>query len=337
MFRGRRSELIAVQQLKTKHEAVKKAVLEGRDPSQLINSVRFQLHSIGCSDLITKAIIKKSNILLNWTLHEISNPAEYSISVPYSAELQSDADQLYQKWFKGDVNGELLRGIKPSMGTTKNTKKQTVSYRSYDLEPEYSKKASKFMGEGHLKNGDWWPLQIAAVRDGAHGESIAGISGAKDQGAFSVVMNMATEEESVDPTKIDPTFNKYPNFDLPEKGQIWYCGTQGKETQTGHAGSQSAATELLQMSHKNHHPIRVIRGCKIKSRLAPAKGLRYDGLYGIIDAVCICQELAIWIFLLERLSGQMPIRYQGPDARPHEEELRKWNNLQAMMSEHKRD
>ena len=314
----------------------KRAVAEGRDPTDCINGVRMQLHVLSCSCFLTKAIVKKSNVLTDRTLHEIFNPSLYQSSVPYCVELRSDANQLYDKWFKGDTDNELLRGIKPTLGTKKTDyNKATSSYRSYDLEAEYPRISSKFFGEGHLKNGDWWPLQIAAVRDGAHGEPMAGISGLKHQGAFSIVLNMGSEKESVDPMKIDITYNKYPNFDLPDKDQIWYCGTQGQETQAGQTGKRSAATELLRTSHEKRQPVRVLRGCKIKSKLAPAKGLRYDGLYQIIDSACIYQELAIWIFLLERLPGQGPVRYTGPDSRPHEEEIRKWIMLQNMMSGHK--
>ena len=219
-----------------------------------------------------------------------------------------------------------------SIAKISNHKNSTPSRRSYELEVDYPKVSSKFFGEGHLKNGDWWPLQIAAVRDGVHGEPMAGISGLKNQGAFSIVMNMATEKEFIDPAEIDITYNKYPNFDLPNKDQIWYCGTQGQEAQAGQSGNRSAATELLKLSYEKHHLVRVLRGCKVKSKLAPAKGLRYDGLYRIIESACIYPELATWIFLLERAPGQNPIRYKGPDVRPHEEELRKWSSLQDMMS-----
>ena len=326
-----------MQQLKSKHSLAKKAVIEGRDPTECINSVRTHLQFLSCASFLTTALIKKSNILTDRTLHEILNPVDCPVSVPYPAELQRDAHRLYDRWFRGGVNGELLRGIKPFLGTVKKPNHSTVAlfYRSYDLEADYPRVSPKFFGEGHLCNGDWWPLQIAAVRDGAHGEPIAGISGLKHQGAHSIVMNMATEKGFVDPMNIDVTYNKYPNFDLPSKDQIWYCGTQGQETQAGQIGKPSAATELLQTSFEKRQPIRVLRGCKVKSKLAPAKGLRYDGLYRIIGSACIYQELAIWIFLLERLPGQTPIRYKGPDVRPHKEELRKWSSLQEMMSAYK--
>lgn len=336
-FRGKRSDLIAIQQLKSKHVLAKNAVTERQDPTECINNVRVQLQHLSCAGFLTKALIKKSNILTDRTFHEIFDQTLHlNVGlVPYPLELQSDASQLYDKWFKGDVNGELLRGIKPMISTSKTSMHRvggSSSTRSYSLEPSYPKTSSRFIGEGHLKNGDWWPLQLAAVRDGAHGEMMAGISGCKGLGAFSVVMNMASEETFVDPQKLDISYNKYPNFELTSRDQIWYCGTQGHETQVGQYGVQSAATEFLKTSQEGQQPVRVLRGSKVKSKLAPAKGLRYDGLYCIIDSVCIHQELAIWMFLLERLAGQTPIRYQGPDVRPHQKELQKWTDLQNMMA-----
>ena len=329
--------MIAVQQLKSKHGLAKRAVAERRDPGEYIRHVRAALQRLSCAGFLTKALIKKSNILTDRTFHEIFDPTRHPSSdvIPYPIELQSDAYQLYDKWFKGDVSGELLRGIKPLMSSAKKSKHSgggTSSTRSYNLEPNYPKISSRFVGEGHLKNGDWWPLQLAAVRDGAHGEVVAGISGSKSLGAFSIVMNMATEKDSVDPMKLDITYNKYPNFDLPNKDQIWYCGTQGQETQAGQTGTRSAATELLKTSEEKQQPIRVLRGCKVKSKLAPTKGIRYDGLYHIIETACIHQELAIWMFLLERLPGQIPIRYKGVDVRPNQEEFKKWTHLQDMMT-----
>lgn len=43
-------------------------------------------------------------------------------------------------------------------------------------------------GENGLKVGDWWPFQVAAVRDGAHGASMAGIAGGQNDGAKSIVV-----------------------------------------------------------------------------------------------------------------------------------------------------
>lgn len=334
--------MITIQQLKFKHKLAKRAVAERRDSTECINDIRIQIQYLGCAGFLTKALIKKSGVLTDRTLHEIFEPSRYSTFdlVPYPVELQSDASQLYNRWFDGDVNGELLRGIQPIMSTAKESKSNikgsssngSSSIRTYHLESSYTKTSSKFVGGGHLKNGDWWPLQLAAVRDGAHGEMMAGISGSKGLGAFSIVMHTATETDFIDPIALDLSYNKYPNFDLPNIDQIWYCGTQGHETQTGEAGKRSAATELLMTSQEKQQPIRVLRGCKVKSKLAPAKGLRYDGLYRIVESVCIHQDLAIWMFLLERIPGQISIRYKGLYARPHEEELKKWSALQDMMA-----
>ena len=325
-----------MQQLRSIHERAKKAVTKGEDPTYLVNLIRSQIHTLSCAYGITKAILKKTNVLTDKTLHEIFDPELFPISVPYPVALQSDASQLYDKWFKGEVDGSLLRGITPSIGKTKNKLKMiTSTYRNYDIDTDFATTSYKFTGEGHLRNGDWWPLQLAAVRDGAHGDPRGGISGHKGQGAVSVVMNMATEKELVDPTQVVEVYNRYPNFDLPAKDQIWYCGTQGKATEGEKKGMVSNKTKLLKESFVKKFPIRVLRGSGITSKLAPKQGLRYDGLYQIIEEACICEEYATWLFLLERIPGQDPIRYQGLDKRPHEVELEAWNNWLEKASAHK--
>lgn len=60
---------------------------------------------------------------------------------------------------------------------------------SYSLDKAYTeKKSSNVAGHNNLTNGQWWPLRICALRDGAHGEQEAGIHGQTGKGAFSVVV-----------------------------------------------------------------------------------------------------------------------------------------------------
>lgn len=70
----------------------------------------------------------------------------------------------------------------------------------------------------------------------------------------------------------------------------------------------------------NRH-IRVLRSVNKKSCYAPKEGVRYDGLYRITQSELLEQRFALYRFTLQRVPGQDPIRYQGPEARPNEREL----------------
>ena len=68
--------------------------------------------------------------------------------------------------------------------------------RSRRLDREYPRPrpSAKVVGDNGLAVGDWFPYRICALRDGAHGESQAGISGDIDSGAYSIVVAGAYEE-----------------------------------------------------------------------------------------------------------------------------------------------
>lgn len=89
-----------------------------------------------------------------------------------------DAESILKKWGNSDFDPALLKGIELSQtvkrgagGGKKNTKRNT----HYKLEDGYPfKKNPQVVGHNGLIIGDWWPLQICALRDGAHGEMEAG-------------------------------------------------------------------------------------------------------------------------------------------------------------------
>lgn len=91
-----------------------------------------------------------------------------------------DAESILKKWGNADFDPALLKGIELAQtvkrsagGGKKNTKRST----HYKLEDGYPfKKNPQVVGHNGLIIGDWWPLQICALRDGAHGEMEAGKS-----------------------------------------------------------------------------------------------------------------------------------------------------------------
>lgn len=93
-------------------------------------------------------------------------------------DITLDAESILTKWRNADFDPALLKGIELSQtvkrgagGGKKNTKRNT----HYKLEDGYPfKKNPQVVGHNGLIIGDWWPLQICALRDGAHGEMEAG-------------------------------------------------------------------------------------------------------------------------------------------------------------------
>lgn len=128
------------------------------------------------------ALIKKSKILEPDGLIKIFNGPKKAI---FPWDIAADAEALYLRWMGGDLDPDLMRGIKVSKGVLHTGKKRT----SYSLKKTNTKKrCSNTIGSNNLINGQWWPLRICALRDGAHGAQEAGIYGQEGKGAYSVVV-----------------------------------------------------------------------------------------------------------------------------------------------------
>ncbi|OJD22037.1 hypothetical protein ACJ73_06619 [Blastomyces percursus] len=220
-------------------------------------------------------------------------------TVPWDIKL--DCEAILIRWERGDFDSNLLRGI--MTGERNRTVRR--------LDPTYQfKRGSIVVGDNDLRNGQWFPLQITAIRDGAHGEMEAGISGRDKVGAVSIILSSAGKG--------------YPDIDQGDT--IAYCGTRGKD------GQISAGTNLLIESHANRTPIRVLRSSKLPkiNPYRPTIGFRYDGLYEIHDVDVLDSQTMLHRFKLRRIAGQTPIRYQGEERRPTEREVEEWRILQNL-------
>jgi SAD/SRA domain len=168
-----------------------------------------------------------------------------------------------------------------------------ISYSIQDDYPE-RKSASEF-GHNGLKVGDWWPLQICTIRDGAHGSRVGGIYGKSQEGAYSIVLSGSGD---------------YRDVDMGDSIVYTGSGEKGEDQVLG-AGNQA----LILSCDTTKKPVRVLRGFRMKeSPYRPTSGLRYDGLYmvtrwwrergpdGYLD----------YKFSLEREPNQDPIRVDVP-------------------------
>lgn len=168
--------------------------------------------------------------------------------------------------------------------------------RSYQIREDYPKRDPNIIGTNGLLVGDWWPFQMCALRDGAHGSLMSGIAGTMKSCAYSIVIS-----------------GKYADLDIDRGDVILYSDSKAKENTNPKRPSVSGSTEAMRRSHRLRKPLRVLRSAGVDSKWAPSVGLRYDGLYLVTDIETRHNSLggAYYRFKLEREQGQQPIdRYR---------------------------
>lgn len=246
----------------------------------------------------------------------------------YDTDIAEMAAKLYERWESGNFQpgpvfgdgddefssaeesedaavetavgkSNLMRGIRITRGP--------AGGRTYALDPSYPKREAAVVGANGLSVGDWWPFQICALRDGAHGSRMGGIHGRGD-GAYSVVISGA-----------------YDDSDTDFGNTVYYSGSRGApEPGVKKEAVLTNASKSLMMSKKRGRPVRLLRAAKGNSAFAPKVGIRYDGLYTVVDYSQqeTNEGVAYWRFTLERVPGQVPIDRQKPGVEDRREYAR---------------
>jgi hypothetical protein len=170
------------------------------------------------------------------------------------------------------------------------------------LDPKFKRRKGNVYGNNHLRNDQWWPSQLCAVRDGAHSATIAGICGKTGEGAYSCVLSGGS----------------YPN--VGNGDEIWYYGTESDDP-----ARPTDSTQYMIESSLNDLPVRVLRTSKMTTEgpndYRPQAGMRYDGLYNVVGYEVKDKFKQVHLFHLVREPDQGPIRLTGPEVRPTPEEL----------------
>ncbi len=297
-----RADLETLKYVVTLIKNCEEAVLTGEDLQILFLRLRKRIHDMGFYAFLTGVLVRKSKVLEDNGLEAIID----NQALHYPWDIRADALALYRKWRTGVIDPHLLRGIDTKQGTAKNGRKCV----SRSLDPTFiGRKSCNYTGEGNLVNGQWWPLQICAMRDGAHGELEAGIHGQPGQWAYSIVLSGGG----------------YSNVD--EGNLVKYCGTSG----TG--GEPTAGTKLMKKSFEERREIRVLRSASLGPNNAyrPSKGLRYDGVYKISDYEVVDADTAMHRFTLRRRQNQDLIRCSGVEKRPTDEELSEYSKIRGLV------
>ncbi|KAI9848226.1 MAG: hypothetical protein M1838_000614 [Thelocarpon superellum] len=151
--------------------------------------------------------------------------------------------------------GGIMRGV-----LIRHRQRQT-----YYLDPAFADKIdAKVFGNNNLAVNAWWPRQICALRDGAHGARIGGIAGNADLGAYSIVVSSA-----------------YEGMDEDQGDWLIYSGSDSKTNKDPNVTFPSHATQYLTRSLQTHRPVRVLRSSLGNRQYSPTSGIRYDGLYTV--------------------------------------------------------
>lgn len=184
---------------------------------------------------------------------------------------------------------------------------------SFRLNEKFKLNANVY-GHNGLSVGAWWPYQICALRDGAHGFPVAGIFSSQRSGAYSIVLS-----------------GKYLGLDKDRGELITYSDSKALENKHSRRPVCSNTTLAMKRSFKGRKAIRVLRGFRNKgSPWAVARGFRYDGLYTIIEekertnkagGVYLCWKL-------KRNGNQPPLDLTRPTA----EDLRQFDRIEEGYS-----
>ncbi|KAL9121877.1 MAG: hypothetical protein Q9187_001558 [Circinaria calcarea] len=300
-----RSNLESLKRLSSMiSECVKQRDANG-DLELAFSRLRQRIHQMEFYDFLSGVLIKNSKIL-----EEAGLPAvfENHSNMEYPWDIRSDSLALYQRWLAGRLDPHLLVGIDTKL--KKNVNGKEIKGRS--LQRDYPGRVScNSVGDNALPNGMWWPYQLAAMRDGAHGEVEAGIHGQSgvDRGAYSIVLSSGGYA------------------DVDDGETIQYCGTSDTD------GQATAGTKFMKVTTQLRNPVRVLRSAALPADnpYRPSKGIRFDGLYDVVGYKVLDEETAMHQFHLTRRPGQDPIRYQGEEKRPTQEQLEEYAKIRKLL------
>ncbi|KAL3423464.1 YDG/SRA domain-containing protein [Phlyctema vagabunda] len=256
-----RSNLVTMRDLKR----LIQACLDARNDPELAErsfmELREKIHKMEFYPWVNGKLLKESKVLEPGILPRIYDGPDASY---FPWDIKADATALWRRWEANDLDFDLLRGIKTTKETDKKTGKKNTSHKIVDAK---FKKSALCVGDNGLVNGQWWPSRLACLRDGAHGETEAGICGRNGEGAYSIVIANGGYNDRDDGESVE------------------YCGTRGElETPSKH-------TELLRQTRAKRQPLRVLRAVHAKSKYAPKEGIRYDGMYEITDFEIVSSRL----------------------------------------------
>lgn len=239
--------------------------------------------------------------------------------------IEEELTVLQRKWDRGDYSGSTTRGL---LEVTTEDVNGIPKYKRLRVDKNWPfYRPGLYFGAGDLVNGQIWESRVELQRDGVHAPSIAGISGAADTGAYSIVLGAFDEKKNLGYADIDMgNVIEYMGTALPNENGLG--PTNVKDSHMSIPGAwdpyspvrPTVATRAMFTSLDKKTPVRVIRSWKMCSivKNKPRKGYRYDGLYEVVKATAMKEARQIWSFRLHRLPVELP----------HQGELRGFSSVQ---------
>jgi putative restriction endonuclease len=135
-----------------------------------------------------------------------------------------------------------------------------------------------------FKPGDWFANRIDLSLSGMHRPRRAGIAGTVAEGADSIVLSGAYEDD----------------VDLGDV--VWYVGHGGRDSKTGRQIADQTLDRYnlaLMQSFRLGKPIRLIRGASLQNEFSPETGYRYEGLYRIETADRVVGKSGFWVWMFK--------------------------------------
>lgn len=205
-----------------------------------------------------------------------------------SKPIPADDDPIFG--LNGPMRGTL---IKYNTVDPQNVAKSIV------LNPSITQISSKVFGHNGIPMGQFFPRQMAALAQGAHGSSQAGISGTAEDGAYSVIVT-----------------GRYNGLEKDGLEKFEYCATGSMENTFKDSLIESQGLKTMRTSLMTKKPVRVLRGQNDEFRYAPKVGLRYDGLYTVAkEEQRVNGKGGVYaVFVLERVEEQEPVDLSRPNA-----------------------
>lgn len=168
---------------------------------------------------------------------------------------------------------------------------------TYKIDDNFPHRSAKVFDHNGMEVEQWWPRQICALRDGAHGSKTGGISGSLTYGAYSIVVS-----------------GLYADLDADYGDQLYYSGSKSHDNTDPAVPVVSDATKALQHSRLTGKVVRVLRASSGEGYLSPSVGLRYDGLFRVVleETMKNRRGGAYLRFRLVRIVEQPPIDRSRP-------------------------
>ncbi|KAL9033272.1 MAG: hypothetical protein Q9214_007593, partial [Letrouitia sp. 1 TL-2023] len=162
-----RGHLAALQYTTVLVKRAREAVTAKADRNGAMLNLRKRLNDMELWDFVDEHLVARSKVFDQDSLYGVS----FDLDFPW--DIRRDAERLLSKWDSKDFNTDLMRGVETRIGTNK----MRLEFKIRSLEKAFPVVKANYHGQGNLYNGQWWPLQICTIRDGAHGSFEGGIYG----------------------------------------------------------------------------------------------------------------------------------------------------------------